>query len=111
MESTLRNHILQIHQTAQNSRTKYSQNKAKDAYQLYFKKFDSGEKIDEMHFFFAELLFDMGEFEGAAYHYNWIVKNAPKSQYAEKSRLNTVLALEKALPSEKDLKHIRNLGI
>ncbi|GEM_PF-451093 len=104
MESTLRNHILQIHQTAQNSRTKYSQNKAKDAYQLYFKKFDSGEKIDEMHFFFAELLFDMGEFEGAAYHYNWIVKNAPKSQYAEKSRLNTVLALEKALPSEKDLK-------
>jgi len=104
MESTLRNHILQIHQTAQNSKASFSQNRAKEAYQLYFKKFESGEKIDEMHFFFAELLFDMGEYEGAAYHYSWIVQNAEKSQYLEKARLNTVLALEKALPSEEELK-------
>lgn len=104
MESTLRNHILQLHQTAQNSRAPFSQKSAKEAYQLYFKTFDSGEKMDEMHFFFAELLFDMNEHEASAYHYNWVVKNAPKSQYAENSKLNTVLALEKSLPSEAELK-------
>ena len=104
MESTLRNHILQLHQTAQNSKAPYSQARAKESYQLYFKTFDTGEKADEMHFFFAELLFDMNDFEPSAFHYNWIVKNTPKSQYAEKSKLNTVLALEKVLPSEGDLK-------
>lgn len=104
MESTLRNHILQLHQTAQNSKAPYSQARAKEAYQLYFKTFDKVEKADEMHFFFAELLFDVGEFEPAAFHYNWIVKNTPKSSYAEKSKLNTVLALEKTLPEESDLK-------
>ncbi len=104
MESTLRNHILQLHQTAQNSKAPFSQNMAKQSYQLYFKTFDGVEKLDEMHFFFAELLFDMNEHEPSAYHYNWIVKNAPKSQYAEKSKLNTVLALEKTLPSEEELK-------
>jgi tetratricopeptide (TPR) repeat protein len=108
MESTLRNHILQLHQTAQNSHAPFSQKMAKEGYQLYFKTFDTGEKIDEMHFFYAELLFDMNEYEAAAFHYNWVVKNAPKSPYAEKSKLNTVLALEKTLPSEQDLK--KNLG-
>lgn len=104
MESTLRNHVLQLHQTAQNSKAPFSQAQAKEGYQLYFKTFDSGEKVAEMHFFFAEILFDMKDFESAAYHYNWIVKNEQKSQYYEKSLLNTVLALEKTLPTEEALK-------
>ncbi len=104
IETTLRNHILQQHQTAQNSRVPAAQKAAKQGYELYFQTVKEGQKLDEMHFFFAELLFDMKEYGPAMAHYNWVVENAPNSQYFEKSSLNTVLAAEKGLPQEADLK-------
>ena len=104
IETTLRNHILQQHQTAQNSRVPTAQKTAKAGYELYFQTFKEGAKLDEMHFFYAELLFDMKEYELAAGHYTWVVEHAPKSPYYEKAQLNTVLALEKGLPSEEELK-------
>jgi tetratricopeptide (TPR) repeat protein len=104
IETTLRNHILQQHQTAQNSRVLSAQKSAKHGYELYFNTFKSGAKLDEMHFFYAELLFDMGEFEQANIHYNWVIENAPNSAYFEKASLNTVLAAERGLPKEEDLK-------
>ena len=104
IETTLRNHILQQHQTAQNSRVPTAQKTAKAGYELYFQTFKEGTKLDEMHFFYAELLFDMHEFELASVHYIWVVEHAPKSPYFEKAELNTVLAVEKGLPSEEELK-------
>lgn len=104
IETTLRNHVLQNHQTAQNSRVPSAQKAAKQGYELYFNTFKQGAKLDEMHFFYAELLFDMGDFETAAVHYAWVVDNAPNSPYFEKSTLNQVLAVEKNLPKEENLK-------
>ncbi len=104
IETTLRNHILQQHQTAQNSRVPAAQKAAKLGYELYFQTFKDSSKLDEMHFFFAELLFDMKEYEVAAAHYAWVTENAKNSPYYEKSALNTVLAAEKGLPEEAQLK-------
>lgn len=104
IETTLRNHVLQNHQTAQNSRVANARDAAKKGYDLYFQTFKEGAKLDEMHFFYAELLFDMGEFENAAQHYAWVTDNAPNSPYFEKSTLNQVLAYEKGLPKEEQLK-------
>ncbi len=104
IETTLRNHILQQHQTAQNSRMPAAQKAAKDGYELYFSTFKNGGKLDEMHFFYAELLFDMQEFDQANVHYSWVVQNSPNSPYFEKAALNTVLAAEKGLPKEESLK-------
>lgn len=104
IETTLRNHILQQHQTAQNSRVPAAQKAAKLGYELYFQTFKDSSKLDEMHFFFAELLFDMKEYEIAAAHYAWVTENAKNSPYYEKSALNTVLAAEKGLPEEAQLK-------
>ena len=104
IETTLRNFILQQHQTAQNSKVPEAQKAARQGYELYFTSITGSPKMDEMHFFYAELLFDMGEFDEAVAQYSWVTKNAPKSKYYEKSVLNTVLAAEKGLPSEADLK-------
>jgi tetratricopeptide (TPR) repeat protein len=104
IETTLRNFILQQHQTAQNSRVPAAQKRAKQGYELYFSTFKQSPKIDEMHFFYAELLFDMHEYDEAAQHYSWVVEHAPTSPYFEKAALNTVLAAEKGLPKEEDLK-------
>jgi len=104
IETTLRNFILQQHQTAQNSKVPTAQKTAKQGYEMYFNTIKDGTKMDEMHFFFAELLFDMKDYEGAAAQYSWVAENAPNSQYFEKATLNTVLSTEKGLPKEEDLK-------
>lgn len=105
IETTLRNYILQQHQTAQNSRAEFSQKQAQSGYDLYFTVFSTGERIEEMHFFYGELLFDMAQWEKAAYHYSLSAKS-PKSPYHKKASLNAVLALEKRLPDAKRLKQL-----
>ncbi|MEK6555998.1 MAG: tetratricopeptide repeat protein, partial [Bdellovibrionota bacterium] len=104
MEGTLRNYVLQQHQVAQNAKTRSSQDNARRGYELYFKTFNTSVKIDEMHFFYAELLFDMQDFERASYHYTWVTTNAPKSPYYERSTLNNLLSLEKKLPTNQAIK-------
>ena len=102
-EQTLRNYILQQHQTAQNSRAAYSRQVAQDGYQIYFQEFSDSAQVADMHFFFAELLYDMNKFEDAATHYLWVAENAPKSKYGAKSAQNLLLAIEKALPKDEEL--------
>ncbi|MGE3681652.1 MAG: tetratricopeptide repeat protein [Bdellovibrionales bacterium] len=104
IETTLRNHILQQHQTAQTSRVRGAQESAKKGYQLYFQSIKDGPKLDEMRFFYGELLFDMKDYENAAQQYAWVVEKAPNSPYFERAALNQVLAAEKGLPKEEDLK-------
>lgn len=110
-ETTLRNHVLQLHQTAQNSRAKFSQDSAHSGYNLYSKHFPDSPQIYEMQFFHAELLFDMGRFSDAARLYVYAADHDLKGTYKEKALLNAVLAFEKDLPSaqEIDAKRGKNL--
>ena len=102
-ETTVRNHVLQLHQAAQNSRAPYSQQLAAASYNQYFKYFPNSPKNIEMRFFDAELLFDMGKYEEASRVYTWVAEKDLKGPYREKSIVNSLLALEKDLPSEKDI--------
>lgn len=102
-EQTLRNYVLQQHQTAQNSRAKFSQQSALDGYQLYFQEFSDSTSAPDMHFFYAELLYDMNKFEEATTNYAWVAEQAPNSKYATKSAQNLLLSIEKALPKDEDL--------
>lgn len=106
IETTLRNFILQQHQTAQNSHSPSAQKIAREGYELYFQTFKESPKLDEMHFFYGELLFDLKDFERAAYHYDWVSENAVKSKYYEKSVVNSILAFEKRLPEPEEIKKI-----
>lgn len=102
-EQTLRNWILQQHQTAQNSRTKNSQLMANDGYKLYLQEFPTSPLIPDMHFYHGELLYDMGQYDEAGVQYKWVVDNAPQSKFADKSAQNLLLAVEKSVPSDKEL--------
>lgn len=104
MESTVRNYILQKHQIAQTSKAPAAQKNARAGYELYFNTFKESAKMDEMHFFYAELLYDMDEHTAASEHYLWVADNAPKSKYNEKSIINAILALEKSLPTPDQIK-------
>jgi cellulose synthase operon protein C len=102
-ETTMRNYTLQLHQTAQNSRAPYSQSLALEAYRLYLSEFGSSQVIADMHFYFAELLYDMNKFEESGTHYRWVVDNAPTSKYAGKAAENVVLALERNIPKDEQI--------
>lgn len=102
-EQTLRNYILQQHQTAQNSRASFSQKSADEGYKLYFQEFSSSQMAGDMHFFYGELLYDMGRYSDAASEYTTVVNDYPNSQYVEKASQNILLAIEKALPKDEDL--------
>ncbi len=102
-ETTLRNYILQQHQTAQNSRAPYSQALANDGYQLYILSFSDSPNIGDMHFYYGELLYDMNKYDEASTQYKWVVENAPQSKFYGKAAQNLLLAVEKSVPSDQEL--------
>jgi tetratricopeptide (TPR) repeat protein len=106
MEQLLRNNILFLHKAAQNAQTKTARAEAKEGYSLYFDTFTTAPKLDEMHFYFAELLYEMEEYAPASENYNWVVVNNPKSAYFERSVVNELLSLEQLLPSDKKIQSI-----
>lgn len=99
-EGTLRNYILQQHQTAQNSRAPFSQQLAYEGYKIYIAEFPTAPTTGDMHFYFGELLYDMNKFDEASHEYKWVVDNAKESKFYGKASENIVLALEKDLPSD-----------
>ncbi len=107
-EQTLRNWILQQHQTAQNSRTKNSQSAASEGYTLYFQEFSTSQVSADMHFYHGELLYDMGRYDEAGLEYKWVVDNARESKFADKAAQNLLHSVEKSLPKDEEL--LKNVG-
>lgn len=102
-ETTLRNYILQQHQTAQNSRAAFSQEQASDGYQLYLKEFAESPLIGDMHFYYGELLYDMQKYDEAAVQYKWVVDNTPQNKFYGKAAQNLLLAVERSIPSDEEM--------
>ncbi|MCC6276358.1 MAG: tetratricopeptide repeat protein [Oligoflexia bacterium] len=105
-ESALRNYTLLLHKNAQNSTKKGDFAQARESYQLYLVKFKDSPKNSEMHFFFSELLYAMGEFENAGRNYRMVADKDPKGKYFEPSVLNSVLSLEKGLKTDEQMKKV-----
>lgn len=102
-EQTLRTWVLQQHQTAQNARTPFAQGLAYEGYRLYLTEFGSSPQAPDMHFYYGELLYDMGRFDDAGARYKWVVDNAPSSKFGAKAGENMVLALEKNVPKDEEI--------
>ncbi len=99
-EQTLRSYVLQQHQTAQNSRAPFSQGLALEGYRLYLAEFKNSAVIADMHFYFGELLYDMKKYDEAGAQYRWVVENGRGSKFFAKASENSLLALEKDLPTD-----------
>ncbi len=104
-ETTLRNYVLQNHQTAQNAKNPVAQKNALVGYEMYLQTFGKAEKFAEMRFFFGELLFDLKQFDAAFIQYDWVAENSAKNtKYYEQAVLNAVLSAEKNLPKDEDVR-------
>ncbi|RYZ82477.1 MAG: tetratricopeptide repeat protein, partial [Proteobacteria bacterium] len=102
-ETTLRNYVLQQHQTAQNSHAAQSTKAAYEGYAFYLEEFGANPAGADMHFYFGELLYDMKRYDEAAVQYKWVIDNAPQNKFADKAGSNLILALEKGVPSDAEL--------
>ncbi|RYZ87442.1 MAG: tetratricopeptide repeat protein, partial [Proteobacteria bacterium] len=108
-ETTLRNYVLQQHQTAQNSHAAFSTKAAYEGYGFYLEEFGALPIAADMHFYFGELLYDMKRYDEAAVQYKWVIDNAGQSKFADKAGSNLILALEKGVPPDSELqKRIAN---
>lgn len=103
IETTLRNYILQQHQTAQNSRAEFSQSSASEGYKLYISQFPKSNQTADMHFYYGELLYDMKKYDEATEQYRWVVENGSGSKFYSKAAANIIHAAEKSLPSDQEL--------
>lgn len=102
-ETTLRNYVMQQHQTAQNSKAPGAVKSAYEGYGFYLEEFGNSPVAGDMHFYFAELLYDMKRYDEASIQYKWVVDNAPQSKFLDKAASNLILALEKSVPSDAEL--------
>lgn len=102
-ETTLRNYVLQQHQTAQNSRAQFSQEQAHDGYKLYLQEFGDSSSAPDMRFYYAELLYDMKKYEEANVQYQWVLEHAPQSKFFTKAAQNMIITAEKMIPSDQEM--------
>ena len=105
-EVTIRNYTLKNHETFRRTKSNRSRALALNLYKLYFKNFERSKKLDEMYFWYAELLFDSKRYISAVKAYEEVISLFPNSKYVKPAYLNQVLALEKALPKEADIKKL-----
>ncbi len=101
-ETTLKNYILQQHQTAQNSRAPFSQESASEGYKLYIDQFPKSAQLADMHFYYGELLYDMKKYDEATEQYRWVVENGSQSKFYSKAGSNIIHAAERSLPSDQE---------
>jgi tetratricopeptide (TPR) repeat protein len=108
-ETTVRNYILQQHQTAQNSRASFSQQSAIEGYKIYISEFPKSAQVADMQFYYGELLYDMKKYDEATNQYRWVVENGQGSKFYSKAASNIIYAAERSLPSDQEiLKKIGN---
>lgn len=103
IEVTLRNYSLKNHQTFRISKNKRGQSIALDLYKLYFSEFKDSQHLDQIHFFYGELLFDSRKYSEAVKAYEFVIKEYEDTKYAKPAYINQLLALEKILPSDSQI--------
>ena len=96
-ESALRELVQDYHQEAIKTKSVATYKLARDIYRQYLETFPDSESAYSMRFFYAEILYALEEWDGAAQQYDKVVEADPKGSYAGKSAYDAILALEKSV--------------
>jgi len=99
-EISLRSHVLQIHNESREQKSKAKMLRAEKGYQIYLSNFEEGKNVDEMRFYYGELLYEMGAYKDAYLAYTKV----KGSKYGQKASLNAVLSLEKTIPKDETVR-------
>ena len=104
METTLRNYVFSQHHSFKKTKSPSVKNQALFGYKEYTRHFPKSKWAADIYFHYGDLLFDLAQFLKSAQQYEIVARRYPKSDKNEMASLNWVLALEKKIPSEKEVK-------
>ena len=105
-EVTVRNYSLKNHEHFRKTRNKREKRLALSFYKIYFDYYTRSPFLDQMNFFYGELLFDSRKYISAVKSYEKVISEFPQSKYVKASYVNQLLALEKILPGEVQLQKL-----
>ena len=107
---TIRNYALKNHETFKRTKRNKAKSIALSCYKIYFDHFKGSQFSDQMQFFYGELLFDSKKYISAVKSYEEVILRFPNRKYAKAAYVNQVLALEKLLPTERELQSLASRG-
>ena len=99
----LSNNAVKLHKAYEDTRSKKFKQWALYAYKNYFHFFKDVKGSEKLRFYYAEILFDSKQFKKSIEQYRWIIYKAPKSKYFDGALFNSLLALEKIIPSIEEI--------
>ena len=105
-EVTVRGYALKNHETLRRTGGHRAKVMALNFYKIYFERFKKSPFLDQMSFFYGELLFDSKKYVSAVKSYEQVISRYPTSKYAKPAFVNQVLALEKILPEEAEMQKL-----
>ena len=94
-ENRMRELVTDYHRYAQKFKKVEDYETARDIYAQYLQAFPDSEGAYRLNFFYAELLWDLGQWRDAAKQYDSVVKREPKGDYIRTAAYDAVLAWEK----------------
>lgn len=100
-ESRMRELVTEYHRYAQKFKKYDDYALARDIYGDYLQAFPDSDQAYRLSFFYAEILWDLDEWEKAATAYDNVVKMNKEGQYTRTAAWNAILAWEKLAKGEK----------
>ncbi len=100
-ENRMRNLVTEYHEAAQKHDLVSDYELARDLYGDYLKAFPNSDQAYTLAYYYAEILWDLGEWEKSAGQYDAVVARDPKGKYTRDSAYNAILAWEKIVAGEK----------
>lgn len=100
-ETRMRELVTEYHRYAQKFKKAEDYFLARDIYKEYLEAFPDSDEAYRLNFYYAEILWDLDEWEAAAVQYDNVVKRDPNGEYTRNSAWNAILAWEKIVKGEK----------
>ncbi len=99
-EQRMRDMVTEYHRYAQKFKKYDDYELARDLYAQYLNVFPDTEYAYNLNFYYAEILWDLGEWQKAAEAYDAVVTRDPNGKYTRDCAFNAILAWEKIVKGE-----------
>jgi TolA-binding protein len=100
-EQRMRELVTEYHRFAQKFKNVDDYELARDLYGQYLQAFPDSEQAYELSFYYAEILWDLGQWQDAAEQYDAVVARDTAGRYTRDCAYNAILAWEKIVAGEK----------
>lgn len=100
----VRNYAYRVHSSYLQTKKVSSRDVAYKIYSLYLKAFPNSKSNEDVRFQFGDLLFDLVRYRASVDQYNIVINRYKKGKHHEAASLNRILALQKIIPSESEVR-------